>query len=118
MKKISEHFTRSEFSCRCGCGYDTVDTDLIKMLEDVRTHFKKPIVVTSGCRCEFHNERSGGAANSLHKLGRAADIVVAGTEPDDVADYLEVINAPGIGRYSTFTHVDSRSSGISRWSGN
>ena len=118
MMRISEHFLRSEFQCKCGCGFDTVDTELINILEAVRNHFNKPVVITSACRCEWHNERFGGAAKSQHKLGRAADFIVVDVEPDDVADWLDSYNAPGIGRYSTFTHIDSRSDRNARWSGN
>lgn len=115
MVKLSEHFTRHEFACRCGCGADTVDVALIGLLEQVRNHFDKPVVVTSGYRCMEHNERVGGSHNSQHLYGRAADIIVAGVEADDVADYVENINPDGgVGRYSTFTHVDSRS-GCARW---
>ena len=109
MIKLSKHFTRHEFACRCGCGFDTVDTELLSILEAIRAHFGKPVVITSGCRCPEHNEAVGGSANSQHKLGRAADIVVADTEPDDVAHFVErTFNRGGVGRYSTFTHIDSR----------
>ena len=115
MKKVSEHFTRHEFSCKCGCGFDTVDIGLVELLELVRTHFNKPVVITSACRCPAHNERVGGGANSQHKLGRAADIVVADTDPEDVYAYVDFINQDGgAGNYSTFTHIDSRS-GKARW---
>jgi uncharacterized protein YcbK (DUF882 family) len=113
--KVSENFVRSEFQCRCGCGFDTVDIALIQILERVRAHFDKPVIVTSGCRCMAHNEAEGGAHNSQHLLGRAADIIVANVDPDDVADYVENINIDGgVGRYSTFTHIDSRC-GCARW---
>jgi uncharacterized protein YcbK (DUF882 family) len=115
MIKLSKHFVRSEFQCRCGCGFDTVDAVLINILEDVREHFNKPVHITSGCRCLEHNEREGGSSKSQHLLGRAADIIVADTEPDDVARYLEItLGGCGIGRYPTFTHVDSRNV-AARW---
>jgi len=115
MKKISDNFTRHEFSCRCGCGFDTVDAELVALLELVRDRFKKPVVITSGCRCSAYNERVGGSANSQHKLGRAADIVVAGTDPEDVYTYVDFINQTGgAGNYSTFTHLDSRGT-KARW---
>lgn len=117
MEKVSKHFVRSEFQCRCGCGFDTVDIGLINLLEAVRNHFGKPVIITSACRCPEYNESVGGAHNSQHKLGRAADIVVADTKPDDVADFLDIFGAQGIGRYSTFTHVDSRSERNARWNG-
>ena len=112
---ISEHFKRSEFQCRCGCGFDTVDVDLIKYLEKIRNHFNDSVMVSSGCRCQKHNMAIGGAIKSQHMLGRAADIVVAGVSPVHVADYAESIGVPGVGRYKAFTHVDSRGN-IARWS--
>ena len=115
---ISEHFKRSEFTCGCGCGLDTVDTGLIYLLELVRARFAVPVTVNSGCRCLGHNDRVGGSAKSQHLIGRAADIVVAGIEPSDVADYLDSVypNQYGLGRYDTFTHIDSRGT-KARWQG-
>jgi len=114
--QISPHFRRAEFACNCGCGFDTVDTDTLAILEAVRTHFGKPVVVNSGCRCPDYNRRVGGAPNSQHTLGRAADIRVQGVEPDAVYDWLAA-NFPtaSLGRYSTFTHVDTRTHGPARW---
>ena len=117
MTRISEHFTRDEFACKCGCGFDTVDTELINILEQVRKHFGKPVIISSACRCPAHNGSVNGAAKSQHLYGRAADIVVMYEYPAEVANYLETLNAPGIGRYDTFTHVDSRSSRNARWKG-
>jgi len=109
MTKLNQYFDRDEFACKCGCGFNTVDADLLQLVTAVREYFNQPVSVTSGCRCEAHNESVGGSAGSLHKLGRAADIIVRGIEPDDVAEFLEsMCEAPGVGRYSTFTHVDSR----------
>ncbi len=115
MGDISTHFNRSEFSCQCGCGFDTVDAELIKILEKVRIHFGKPVKVNSGCRCENHNKSIGGTDKSQHKLGRAADIIVKGKSPEQVADFIDnAYPQCGMGTYSTFTHIDSR--GIkARW---
>ena len=117
MIRISEHFIRHEFSCKCGCGFNTVDVELINLLEQVRKYFDKPVTINSGCRCGEHNTVIGGSLKSQHVIGRAADIVVKDTKPADVAEFLETINAPGIGRYNTFTHVDSRYERNARWSG-
>ena len=86
-------------------------------LETVREHFGKPVIITSACRCEAHNERVGGSMASQHKLGRAADIIVKGVDPEDVAEWLNIVNDGGVGEYSTFTHVDSRSGRKARWIG-
>ena len=110
-----KYFTRGEFACKCGCGQDTVDGELGTILDDIRGHFKRPITVTSGNRCPRYNFKVGGAEKSLHVLSRAADIQVEGVDPSVVADYAESRGVPGVGRYATFTHVDSRGNGPARW---
>jgi uncharacterized protein YcbK (DUF882 family) len=114
--KISPHFSRKEFECSCGCGFDTVDVELVEILEDVRFHFNSPVTITSGCRCEAHNASVGGAKDSWHTKGRAADIKVNDAHPEDVYNYLETKHdAIGLGLYNTWVHVDSRGS-KARWS--
>jgi len=112
--KISEHFRRSEFQCKCGCGADTVDVLLVEYLEKIREHFDSPVIINSGCRCTGYNKGIGGAVKSQHLIGRAADITVGSVSPQDVADYAESIGVPGVGRYKTFTHIDSRNN-MTRW---
>jgi len=116
---LSVNFDRKEFACKCGCGFDTVDSELLRLLENVRNYFNKPVHITSACRCDEHNEKVGGKPNSQHKLGRAADIIVNGIEPDEVARFAEsIMKSGGVGRYSTFTHLDTRTGDyISGWSG-
>ena len=50
--KLNKYFHRSEFACKCGCGFDTVDTELLKVLTRLRVRFNKPVKITSACRCE------------------------------------------------------------------
>jgi uncharacterized protein YcbK (DUF882 family) len=110
MGDISENFSRSEFACKCGCGFATVDVDLLKVLEVVRKRFKRPVKINSACRCNNYNEMVGGSQSSKHKQGIAADIVVAGVKPYDVYLFLDghMPNNYGIGVYKTFTHIDIR----------
>lgn len=118
MTMLSKNFAREEFECKCGmCGEDTVDAELITVLQDVRDHFGKGVRVTSGVRCEVYNKKIGGSDKSQHILGRAADIQVKGVEPSKVYRYLELKYAGklGLGGYDDFTHVDSRSEGGARW---
>jgi len=104
------YFKRTEFACKCGCGYDTVDYELGQVLDDIRQHFAQAVVVNSGCRCRAHNMVIGGKINSQHLYGRAADIVVRQVAPEQVQKY--VLNTYpeklGVGCYSTFTHIDTR----------
>lgn len=119
MAKLSEHFHRDEFACKCGCGFDTVDAQLLAVLEHVRAAFNAPVVINSSCRCAEHNKRVGGGRYSQHLLGRAADIVVSGIEAGEVYDWLcgGYRGELGIGRYKSkgFTHVDTRRV-AARWS--
>lgn len=124
MSFSSKYFSRKEFQCRgtnCGsnggnCGYNTVDYQLVRVLEDVREHFAKPVSINSGCRCEKHNASVGGSPKSQHLIGRAADIVVKNVDSSKVFDYLKIAypNSLGLGLYDTFVHVDTRD-GMARW---
>ena len=110
MGDLSPNFNRAEFACKCGCGFDTVDHELILLLEAIRAQFKKSITVNSGCRCLKHNASISGSPRSKHLIGRAADINVKDTDPADVFEFVDGAAGAkfGIGKYSTFTHVDTR----------
>lgn len=111
---LSKHFKKREFACKDGCGLGFADGDvnpeLVEVLEDVREHFGRPVVINSGLRCETHNNRVGGAKKSQHLLGTAADIRVSGVDPALVYDYLnqKYPGKYGIGKYKSFTHIDVR----------
>lgn len=114
-QKLSEHFSSSEFDCHgAGCCSSTIINEkLVEYLEKIRTHFGKPITITSGYRCAVHNRNVGGATGSRHSKGDAADIVIQGIAPRTVAQYAESIGILGIGLYETsadgyFVHIDTR----------
>lgn len=116
---IWEGFKRKEFACKC-CGVSVVDADLLEALKHLKAYFRGATVsVMSGYRCAIHNKRVGGAKNSQHMLGIAADLKVTGVAPKEVADYLEAAypGKHGIGRYATFTHFDIRDD-RARWGSN
>lgn len=48
------------------------------VLEKIRLHFGRPIVINSGYRGPKLNKAIGGAKNSQHMTGQAADIEIAG----------------------------------------
>lgn len=113
---LNNYFKRKEFACRCGCGTSTVDAELLQVVTDVREHFGAPVVITSGHRCSKHNANVGGAKNSMHLTGKAADIKVTGVSPMEVRAYLcnKYTDKYGIGAYPTFTHIDVRGN-KARW---
>lgn len=116
---LSNNFSRAEFECQCGqCDYDTVDAELIIVLQSLRDYIGKPITITSGNRCPEHNVNIGGTKNSYHVKGRAADIQVKGVSASVIQSYLDETypDEYGIGFYSTFTHIDTRTN-KGRWYG-
>lgn len=65
--------TWRETVCKCGCGLN-ITTTFMNLLNDLREEFGKPIIVLSGARCAEHNAKVGGAKQSAHIEGRAADL--------------------------------------------
>lgn len=113
--KLSNNFSVAEFSCHGNgcCSTTKIDDKLVEYLQKIRDHFGKPVTISSGHRCEKHNRSVGGATASRHVKGQAADIVVKGVEPAEVAKYAESMGVLGIGLYETardgyFVHIDTR----------
>lgn len=114
--RLSENFARKEFQCHCGCGRDTVDAGLFFVLKRLRSHYGQEIKITSGFRCYDHNRAIGGANDSQHLFGKAADIRVKGTFPKKVYDLLDEWYPRwyGIGLYNSWVHIDVRPD-MARW---
>lgn len=113
--QLSANLKSNEFACKgVGCCNNVIiDEQLVAYVQKIREHFNAPVTINSGYRCTRHNKAVGGAANSYHTKGMAADIVVKGVTPLEVAKYSESIGVLGIGLYETakdgyFTHIDTR----------
>ena len=117
-KKLSANFKVSEFSCKDGSDPVFIDTELIDVLQLLRNHYKKAVSIVSGYRTPSYNKQCGGATYSQHLYGKGADVKISGVKPEDVAKFMETIlkDKGGIGIYSTFTHIDVRTT-KSRWRG-
>jgi len=119
-----KYFKRVDFKCKgtnCdgrggNCGMDTVDYELVDILDELRDYFDEEVYINCGNRCLHHNIEVGGEDASMHMVSKAADIRVHNHRPAEVADYLQLrYNGKyGIGRYNTFTHIDTRST-MARW---
>ena len=59
------------------------------VLDPVREAWGKPIVVSSGYRCEELNQKVGGAEYSYHRLGMAADIYPANGDTEGLYQLVE-----------------------------
>ncbi len=114
-KKLSNNFKVSEFACKgkgC-CSTVKIDSKLVEYLQKIRDHFGVAVTINSAYRCSKHNKKVGGASGSQHTKGTAADIVVKGIKPAEVAKYAESIGILGVGLYETsrdgyFVHIDTR----------
>lgn len=105
--RISPHFAIKEF--RCKCGQVGVARELVQLLERVRERlYPGGLTIVSGYRCAKHNRAVGGASNSCHLSGLAADI--PGRHKPSAFFGL---GARGLGykkRHGLVTHLDLRSS--------
>ena len=122
---LAPDFKVRELRCRDGTDTVMVDEVLTVVLQCIREHFGKAVVITSGYRTAAHNAAVGGAKSSQHLLGRAADIRVQGVSVEDVAAYAERLMPDwgGIGRYPVkagraagWVHIDTRAD-KARWRG-
>ena len=107
-----KYFSRSEFRCPCGrCGGFPVEPEerLVRLADMVRQHFDAPATVSSGVRCQAHNdELPGSVKNSYHLRGKAVDFCVRGVSGATLLAYVRQL--PGV-HYAyqiddSFVHMD------------
>lgn len=94
--KDFKNFKYSEFKCKCGgryCnGYPVpFSYELAKNLQNIRSHFGKPLTITSPLRCETWNSKQGGVKNSKHKIGWACDFYIKGVSYNTLAKYVKTL---------------------------
>ena len=83
-----EEMYRSDTAQRCGIDNKPQTEEVVEnlralcleVLQPLRDHLGKPVVVSSGYRCKDLNKKVGGVENSQHLKGEAADIKVSGRE--------------------------------------
>jgi len=107
-KKLSAHFKVREFACKDGSNNVIIEDDLIELLEAIRCAILKPIEVVSGYRTKSYNQKCGGAENSFHIKGMAADIKAAGISPTKLGIWAAMCGATGVGIYKDWVHIDVR----------
>jgi uncharacterized protein YcbK (DUF882 family) len=122
--KLTTNFNLPEFASKDGSAFpESVKESLAELaenLEILRAHFGKPITITSGYRSPAHNLRIGGASESFHTRGMAADIKVKEVAPKIVYNAIELLiksgkmKEGGLGLYNSWVHYDIRGKKI-RW---
>ncbi len=105
MGDLSTHFSAWEFRCLDGTTHE-IDAELIDRLERLRSVAGgRPLRIVSGYRSPAYNRAVGGAPNSQHMFGRAADIPLGYATVRQATD----VGFRGIGFQHDFAiHVDVR----------
>lgn len=110
-----KYFRREEFRCPCSrCGGFPVEPEerLVRVADRLRAHFGKPITISSGVRCQAHNdELRGSVKNSRHVRGKAMDFCVQGFSSAAVLPYVQSLVKNGNLRYTyaineNYVHMD------------
>lgn len=120
MPQLGKHFTLDELTLSQAAarkGLLNVPTpqvfdnlrDLVKhILDPLREHLGKPVVVSSGYRSKGVNALIGGAVNSQHCLGQAADIKVPGMSVAELVKTIRLLGLPFdqlIDEFGSWVHV-------------
>jgi len=116
--RLTKNFRLSEFDCKDGTEMPSEllpnVLELAESLQELREILNSPIRISSAYRSLEHNSKIGGSTNSQHLFGKAADIVVKGKTPSQVATMIKLLilegkmKQGGIGVYDNFTHYDIR----------
>lgn len=109
-----KYFDDKEFACKCGCGLNLQKDGIKRIADQIREHFGRPAIITSGTRCIAHNKRVGGANGSYHTTGNAIDIYVEGVSGAELQSYCQTIVGSGKARYTYYitgkaSHIDTGS---------
>ena len=118
---VMRFFKEKELSCRC-CGQlpplirGNIEALVENVLDPLRERYGKPIIVNSGYRCAKHNKAVGGASNSQHMVGEAADITAGSPEGNEklLKILLESKNFDQLIIYPKFLHVSWKRVGQNR----
>ncbi|MFC1770847.1 D-Ala-D-Ala carboxypeptidase family metallohydrolase [Candidatus Margulisiibacteriota bacterium] len=111
--KISEHFAKKDFICRCGdCDNSIrISLGLIGGLELLRSKVNSRIDIVKGYICPESAEKDGRLKKNYHTLGLAADIKCSGVSFKEF--FLQAEETPefigiGINIDKKYLHVDTR----------
>lgn len=103
MMRLSKHFTLDEFiksatATRLGIdntpdekALNCIQALVDNVLEPLRVHFGRPIIITSGYRCPRLNKAVGGSSTSQHAVGQAVDIRSVSDSREDNKELFDMI---------------------------
>lgn len=99
--QLSDHFTlaeltKSQTALRRGIANTPGPAEIkaltalcVNVLEPVRLHYKRPVIISSGFRSDQVNRLVRGSRTSQHVKGEAADFEVPGVSNLEVAQWME-----------------------------
>lgn len=99
-----KNFNEKEFSCK-HTGKNRMRPEFMDILQQIRTTYGKPMVVSSGYRDKTHPAESSKKAPGEHYYGCAVDIAVQG---QDALDLIVVAYGYGIRRIGLKQHGSGR----------
>ena len=117
---LSEHFTLEEMvfsQTAVRKGIDNAPDAIVignltnlceHILEPIRKGLARPIHISSGYRCEALNKAIGGAKNSQHIEGKAADISAQGMTTQELYDWIKhsgIIFDQLIQEFDSWVHI-------------
>ena len=126
--KITEHFVWREVlflpKFKLYCYPDLEQYNNLKLtvakLELIRSLVKCPIKITSGLRPGIYNSYIGGAKQSTHKVGLAADFIVNGFDTYSACNHVRNVLIPYLDEFqirledmstANWIHIDLRGPG-------
>lgn len=111
---IGDYFKPEEFACKCDAGdqcaaLKQIDMRLSLKLNGLRRELGEPIVINSGIRCEYWNEKKNGEPDSYHMKAMAVDVhCPSGTYMRRLLVLALKHNFTGIGIKKRMIHLDVR----------
>ena len=123
---MTEHFTLDELTISQEAARFQIDNQpgeqqidalrslCLAILEPLRAHVNRPIVVSSGYRSRNVNARIGGAPSSQHCKGEAVDFNIPGMSTASVVELIRTLRLPFdqvIDEFSRWVHVSHSADG-------
>lgn len=107
---IPTYFSAGEFlTCSPACKIEDMDVEFLRILDNVRAFYGRPITLTCAYRSRDYDKSKGRDGSSYHCKGRAVDVYCR--DPYHRAELVYAAQAcglNGIGIGKNFIHLDNR----------
>ena len=107
MEISSKSFSNNELKCK-HCGENHINLEALKMLQELRDLWGKPMILNSAYRCVNHPVEAKKAKGGTHTQGIAFDIRTKPNEQPELVSLALRVGFKGFGFSKSFLHVDAR----------